>query len=34
VVGEGRELIRFEAVHKFYNSGNARVHTWLWRRER
>jgi putative ABC transport system ATP-binding protein len=25
-VGEGRELIRFEAVHKFYNSGNARVH--------
>jgi putative ABC transport system ATP-binding protein len=26
VVGEGRELIRFEAVHKFYNSGTARVH--------
>jgi putative ABC transport system ATP-binding protein len=25
-VREGRELIRFEAVHKFYNSGNARVH--------
>jgi putative ABC transport system ATP-binding protein len=25
-VGEGRVLIRFEAVHKFYNSGNARVH--------
>ncbi|MFZ8858502.1 MAG: ABC transporter ATP-binding protein [Candidatus Caldarchaeales archaeon] len=25
-MGEGRVLIRFEAVHKFYNSGNARVH--------
>ena len=26
MVGEGRVLIRFEAVHKFYNSGAARVH--------